>query len=70
MIIFLHDGGQLIFGECPWIPAAYVAAGNQRGSQGVMLQPKEIDAAIAELTRIRALIDERESPKQRRRKAA
>lgn len=61
MIIALASGGQLVLGECHWTPGAYLAAGNQRGSQGVIITPAELDQAIAGLTDIRAAITERDA---------
>lgn len=59
MIIPLASGGQLVLGECHWTPGAYLSAGNQRGSQGVILTPVELGQAIAGLTAIRDAIAER-----------
>jgi hypothetical protein len=66
MIVALKAGGQLILSECAWVPGVYLAAGNMRGSQGVILRPDELDQAIAELSRIRAAIAERHQPKEER----
>lgn len=72
MIIALKNGGQLVISECPWLRdgAVYLAAGNMRGSQGVIIQPVELDQTIAELTRIRAVIAERASERERKKRKA
>lgn len=71
MIIRLNEGTQLVVSPCTWVPGAYLAAGNLRGSQGVILRHgDELDAAIAELTRIRAELDERAAEQQAKRSAA
>jgi hypothetical protein len=67
MILELNNGGQIVLNDCHWTPGLYLAAGNMRGSQGVIIAPAEIDQVIAELTRVRASIAERE---QQQRSAA
>jgi hypothetical protein len=67
MIIRCKSGAQLVIGECLWVPGVYLSVGNVRGSQGAIVDPDAIDEAIAELTRIRALIAKGESAKENRR---
>lgn len=70
MIIQLECGGQLVVGECHWVPGAYFSAGNQRGSQGVIIAAgAELDTTIAELTRIRDTIDDRKAEQERKKVA-
>jgi hypothetical protein len=56
VIIRLETGGQLVLSHCHWAPGAYLAAGNMRGSQGVILGVAELDQLVEELTRIRDAI--------------
>jgi hypothetical protein len=70
MIIPLKSGAQLVIGECPWVPAVYLSVGNVRGSQGAMVDCEALDVAIAELSRIRGLLAERQQATQRKRQKA
>jgi hypothetical protein len=56
----------VVIGECPWVPGAYLSIGNVRGSQGAIIDPEALDLVIAELTRIRAEIAEREAEQQKK----
>lgn len=70
MIIHLEIyPGQIVINECHWTPGVYLAAGNARGSQSVIINPDELGHVIAELERIRAAIAERQQ-QQRRKDAA
>jgi hypothetical protein len=70
MIVPCKSGAQVVIGECPWVPGAYLSIGNVRGSQGAIVDPEALDQVIAELTRVRDEISGREAEKQQKRKVA
>lgn len=66
MIIHCQSGAVLVLNECPFTPGAYLSVGNQRGSQGAIVTPAELDQVRAELDLIAARIADRSNPKQER----
>lgn len=66
MIIPLKNGGQIVLGECLWIPGVYISVGNVRGSHGTIMEPDELDQVRAELERIAGVIADREAKKRKK----
>lgn len=67
MIVRCRSGAQVVIGEMPWVRhggAAYLAVGNARGSQGATVDADALGTVIDELSRVRALLLERQAEKQ------
>jgi hypothetical protein len=55
-VIRCRNGGQVVVGECLWVPGAYLSTGNHKGAMGAVVDPLALDQLIAELTRVRDTI--------------
>lgn len=65
------NGGQVVVGECLWVPGAYLSTGNHKGAMGAVVDPDALEQVITELCRIRDTIAAgRASEPQRKDQAA